>query len=187
MGIFAEEAWILFEMINNDKNSLTAYYSSDSSWHIVITRENYYLKDIPVQTQIKSGKNSWTYKTPNERYWSKNLKDFPFYAIYLVPWTTYDDGDGTNGMIKMINNKLDKRMTRISRIRSNYIKVHKFLSDFQYPFLCQIKGIDNIYLYFHKFKFQKLHFEEQIIKIALRPERLYNYLKNGYSIDDWCN
>lgn len=187
MGIFAEEAWCMFEMINGDKNSLTAYYSVNNSWHIIITRENYLLKDIPIQTKIQTGKNTWTYKTPTERYWNKNDKNFPFYAIYLVPWTTYDDGDGTNGMIKMVDHKLDKMMTRIRFIGNNYMKIHKFLSDFQYPFLNDIKKIENIFLYFHKLKYQKFNMEEHIIKTALRPDKLNHYFNLGYNIDDWCN
>jgi hypothetical protein len=187
MGIFAENAWCLFKMINNDKNSLTAYYSSNSSWHIVITRQNYLLDGIPIETKIKKTETSWTYQTPDERYWNKDDNHFPYYAIYLVPWTTYDDGDGTNGMIRMKKNTLDKKMTRIHSIGNNYMKLHKFLSDFQYPFLNDIKNIKDIYFFFHKIKSKRMNLEEQIIKIALHPRRLNYYFEMGYGVDDWCN
>jgi hypothetical protein len=185
MGIFAERSWYTFEMINRDTNSLSAYFSEESSWVLVITRENSCLKNVPIQTKINTSPNTWTYETPKLRFWNKNRKDFAYYAIYLVPWNTYDDGDGTDGMIPMINNKLGTIKRRIVSIGNNYMKIHKFLSDFQYPFLLDIRRIDNIYLYFHKRK--QIQLEKEIIQVALRPERLHHYLSLGYSINDWCN
>ena len=187
MGIFAERAWITFDMINKDANSLTAYYSKESSWHIVITRQNDCLDGIPLEIKTMRGLNSWSVSTPRERFWDSEKKDFPFYAVYLVPWSTYDDGDGTDGMIKMINNKKDKYMTRISHIGDYYIKIHKFMSDFQYPFLKDIQTIQNVSLFFHQKKFKKLALEREIVAGALHPDRLQYYLSLGYSIEDFCD
>lgn len=185
MGIFAERAYYAYEGINRDANSLTAYLSSTSSWHVVITRENIMLKDTDIEIREKTGPNSWICRTPKERIWYKNKKDFPLYAVYLVPWTTYDDGDGTDGMIKMIDNKLDNKMTRISRLQ--YMRIHKFMSEFQYPFLPDIRKIENVFLFLHKSRFKRLNLEESIIRVALHPDRVKYYFDLGYGIDDWCD
>ena len=185
MGIFAERAWCTYDMINKNDNSLTAFYSAESSWHIVITRECIDMKNIPLEIKEQTSKTSWVYTTPRERYWTKDDKTFPYYAIYLVPWTSYDDGDGTDGMIKMYKNTLDTKMTRIGKI--DYIKMHTFLSNFQYPFLKDIRTMTNMYLFFHQVKYKKLRMKEHIIKTALRPDKLEYYFCLGYSIDELCD
>lgn len=188
MGIFAEEAWCMYDMINKEENSLTAYYSSESSWHLVITRQNPCLDEIPFEKKMHTGPNTWTISTPDQRVWGpKKKKDFSFYAVYVVPWCTYDDGDGTYGMIKMINNQQDKYMTRLIGSGNHYMKIHKFLSSFQYPFLGDIQKIQNVFLFFHQRKFKKWKMDRQIIAAALRPDKLAYYLSLGHSIEDLCD
>lgn len=187
MGIFAEEAWCMYDMINQDKNSLTAYYSSESSWHLVITRHNPCLDGIPFEKKMKTGPNTWSHSTPEERVWGLKKKDFPFYAVYLVPWSIYNDGDGTKGMIKMINNQQDKYMTRLRCSSNHYMKIHKFLSSFQYPFLGDIQKIQNVFLFLHQRKFKKYKMGEQIIAVALRPDKLAYYLSLGHTIESICD
>jgi len=187
MGIFGEQAWAMYETINEKNNGLTAYYSSESSWHIVITRENCCLDGVPFEIKKQITKNSWSHTTPAERIWSPHKKDFPFYAIYVVPWSSYDDGDGTHGMIKMINNKKDKYMTRMRRLGSNSIKIHGFLSEFQYPFLKDIRSMTDVFYFLHKTRTRRLGLEREIIKGAFHPKRLEHYLSLGYSVDDVCD
>lgn len=187
MGIFAEQAWAMFDMINKSKNSLTAYYSSESSWHILITRENHCLEGVPFEIEKRIDENRWSLITPPERFWSPQKKNFPFYAVYLVPWSSYDDGDGSNGMIKMINNKKDKYMTRIKFIGKNYMKIHGFLSSFQYPFLEDLRSMADIFQFLHKKKTKRIGLEQQIIEGACHPKRLEYYLSLGYSLDAICD
>jgi len=167
MGIFAESAWFAYEMINQDLNSLTAYLSDVNSWHFVVTRENICLKNVKIFEKKITSKNSYSLYAPKERIWNKDNKDFPFYAIYFVPWSTIDDGLDCEGMVQLIDNKFGNKKTRISRLGNNYMKIHKFLSDFQYPFLNDIKNIDNVHFYFHKYKFKKYNFNKEIVKSFL--------------------
>lgn len=185
MGIFAEGAHCIYEAVNMDENSLTAYFSSISSWHIVITRHNHYVNSFNYRTQTSS--NTWTISHPKERWWSPDKKDFPIHAIYLVPWSTYDDGDGTHGLIKMTNNCQDKYMTRIKNIMNNYTRIHRFLSEFQYPFLEEIRKIQDTSLFFHQRKFKKHKIDRSIIELALSPHKMEYYLSLGYTIDDLCD
>jgi len=187
MGIFAEEASCLYDVINMDKNSLTAYYSTISSWHIVITRHNHCVDCVPINYRTQTSSDTWTISAPKERWWSPDKKDFPVHAIYLVPWSTYEDGDGTHGMIKMTNNCRDKYMTRIRNLPNNYTQIHKFLSEFQYPFLKEIRKIQDISLFFHMKRFKNCKMDRYIIESALSPQKMEYYLSLGYTIDDLCD
>lgn len=142
MGIFAERAWILYEMINEDSNSLTAYLSDTNSWHFVVTRENQCLKNIKFFEKNIISNDSYSLDVPKERIWNKQHNNFPYYAVYLVPWSTINDGVNCEGMVQLINNKLGNKKTKIQCLGNNYMKIHKFLSDFQYPFLNDIKNLN---------------------------------------------
>ena len=183
MGIFAENAWFIYQHINKDPNGLTAFCSITNSWHVVITRQ--YEMDVPLEIKRQTGSNTWTYIIPEQRYWDGKKKDFPFYAVYIVPWSTMEEGDGSYGMIKMVDHKLDNYMTRNKRL--NVIHIHKFMSKFQYPFLEDIKKISDCFFYLHKIQFKKNHIDRLIIETALHPKKLQYYLLLGYSIDDWCS
>lgn len=141
MGIFAERAWSAYEMINEDSNSLTAYLSDINSWHFVVTRENQCLKNIKIYEKKFIDKNSYILDVPKERYWNKENKNMPYYAVYFVPWSTINDGLDCEGMVQLIDNKFGNKKIKILNL-TNYMKIHKFLSDFQYPFLNDIKNLN---------------------------------------------
>jgi len=187
MGIFAEQAWAIFSRINRKTNGLTAYYSNESSWHIVVTRHNDALDGIPVEIKTRTGKNTWSVSTPSERIWSPDKTDFPFYAVYIVPWSSYDDGDGTHGMIRMIDNKKDRLMTRTRRVGMDATRIHRFLSEFQYPFLRDIRSMGDVFLFLHKKKFRKLDLGRRIVEGACHPDRINYYISLGHPIDSVCD
>lgn len=136
MGIFAETAWFRHNDCNKENTSLTAYYTKRSSWHLVITRKNHDLDNIPLERVTRKTATTTSYETPSERYW-ENVPCQPYHAIYLVPWNVRNENDPRQGMIAQVDNTRGPTMRLWQD--GDYMRLHAFLSEIQYPFLADIR------------------------------------------------